>query len=501
MKRTLAVLTCAVMALSIAPLASAASTAAPVTSGNVVGVTVAAPIFERIARKSCTTMCVQSTLPTIDHAAYFVNDNSALLSFTSDGLVLRMLDNDELLTLPYAEGFSANNLMTAISNDQDEVYFYDTLDSDGSGYVFRVTTVNDRGNATLSITDVTPESPAYPMYGNVVRGLAVAPDNSGYYYIYASGSQYRVCQFDETGIEVACSDEFSSSTDTSRIFMNSVGSLLFVMGDVNKRFAFDVADSLSLSHEVVDELTGTNVDFERGTQTTSGDMVFADQYVLNKSPAETTIYSIHMDGELIDSHTIPGIFALDSIVAPARTNSVFLLGVGFNSRGYTNSYRSLYQFRATATYYPSYYNPRALKMLKHIALKPRGNESSLSKLIADDQGRYLVAFDEGSTSKVIPLKRPGIELEVTRNSGGNDVTLTWDFINLVPRRDVTSFRIEYKAPGARRWQVVHTDPAFGNRVYEYGPVANGSKIRVVPAGVKLDSRSIEIWTTGNQSGG
>jgi hypothetical protein len=501
MKRTLAIICSSVLALSIAPLASAAAVPATAASGNVVGVTIDAPIFERIARKSCTTMCVQSTLPTIDHAAYFVNDNSALLSFSSDGLVLRMLDNDELLTLPYAEGFSANNLMTSISNDQDEVYFYDTLDSDDSGHVFRVTTVNDRGNATLSITDVTPESPTYPLYGNAIRGLAVAPDNSGYFYIYRPGETHRVCQFDETGIEVACSEAFDSSSETSRIFMNFTGDLLFVMGDVNKRFAFDVAGNLSLTHAVVDELTGTNINFERGTQTTSGDMLFVDQYVPNKSPAETTIYSIHMDGDLIDSYTIPGNFSLDSIVAPARTNSVFLLGVGYNSRGYTNSYRSLYQFRATATYFPSYYNPRALKMLKHIALKPRGNESEIRKLTADDQGRYLLAFDEGSTSKVIPLKRPGIELEVTRNFGGNDVTITWEFINLVPRRSLTGFRIEYKAPGTRRWQVVHTDAAIGNRVHEYGPVANRSQIRVVPVGVKLKNRDIDTWTSRTQSGG
>ena len=501
MKRTLAAICSSVLALSIAPLASAAAVPVTVASGNVVGVTIVAPIFERVARKSCTTMCVQSTLPEIEYAAYFVNDNSALLSFSSDGLKLQILDNDESFTVPYAEGFSAADLMTAISNDQDEVYFYDTLDSDDSGHVFRVTTVNERGNATLSITDVTPESPTYPLYGNVIRGLAVAPDNSGYYYIYRPGATHRVCQFDETGIEVACSEAFDSSTETSRIFMNDVGSLLFVMGDVNKRFAFDVAGNLALSYEVVDGLTGTNVNFELGTQTTSGDMLFVDRFDPSKRPATTKIYSVHMDGRLIDSHTISGNFALDSIVAPARTNSVFLLGEGSNSRGNPNYYSSLYQFRANATYYPSYENPRALKLLKHIALKPRGNEYPPTKLTADDQGRYLVAFDEGSTSKVIPLKRPGIELNVTRNSGGNDVTITWDFINLVPRRDVTSFRIEHKAPGARRWQVVHTDPAFGNRVYEYGPVANGSKIRVVPVGVKLDSRDIGIWTTGNQSGG
>lgn len=483
MKRIVALICSAVLALSVAPFASATTASAPVATGNVVGVTVDAPIFERESRKKCTNMCVQSTLrSSTGLAAYFVNDNTGLLTFHAEGIELLNLDNKESITIGYVDGFSTQHLLTAISNDQDEVYIYGTMgsDSDSPGRVFRIETLTMWGDATLSMVDVTPESPTYPLAGYKIRGLAVAPDNSGYYYIYRPGNTHRVCQFDETGVEVACSVEFGGASETSRIFMNYVGNLLFVMGEEDKRFAFDAANELSMfPAETIEELTGTDVNFEQGTQAGDGDMYFMDRYDPTRSPAVTNLYSIHMDGYLIDSIEIKGNFGLNDLVASPGVSWLFALGVGTNRRGNQNSYDSLYQFDTTSGEFSD-----QLSLRKHLAMSTR-RDPSVNRLATDYQGRYVVALGEEGYPKVIPIGTVGIYPTTTAIDDNDETTVTWDYINLVRGTGATRFRIEYKAPGARKWLGVGSLPANGDRSFSYGPVAEDGKIRVIPIGVKM----------------
>jgi hypothetical protein len=501
-KRILALFIAVSVGVTLAPVGAASassgdrgdvSASAPASPERAAATTTpqSAPFASAVDRKkTCIYMCIQSKLPAVDEAVYFVNNNSGLLTFNDEGLSLMNLDTRRVVdTADYPAGTSASWLQTAISFDGDEVYFSVLTDSDGDFRVYRVNTT------TLDLTSVTPPSSTYGLDGPSTVGLAVAPDNTGYYLISRESASRYLCKFDASGNEVGCSDGFGGAAirDSSRVFTDYNGDLLFVAGNIDKLYTF-LADGLSISSvETISEWTGKNIEFEAGTQIADGSMYFADRWNGGAVPDGTNIYRVSMNAN-VDYLTIPNGVAVEDMVAPMGESSLaYVLGVPLTTTGSLRDYNTLYELQAE-------YGTGELSLRKTMKIKADRNSFTPSYLTVDSRARYVLAYGEIASTLVVPVGESGsIDSYTDGTFNRCDVPVTysvvWDYINLAPKK-ATKYLIQVKPMSGGSYRTVATVPANGDHSYTYTYTGVDVYLRVVPRKVNYNSHnSLNVYGT------
>jgi hypothetical protein len=476
MKRIVALALSSMLALSVSPAVHA--TERPVTN-TVSAAPLATPFADEVARgaadrKKCTFMCVQSRLPKVEYAIYFVNDDSDLLMFDDDGIVLRDLDTkQDELTAPYPSGVDANSVRTAISADHTEIYFY-AGHSSGTGRVYRVSL----GDLSVTLVATVFDEVDLP----TMRSIFVAPDHSGFYLLYqgAGGGDRYLCQYQSDGTQQACSDPIDRSNSISPIFSNESGTRLYLMTSLDKRYEFDTTNDLAVTSTTINGLAGQSVNFELGTQASNGNMFFFRYTRLQNTMA----YKVPIVGNDSTSMNLGLEFNPASVIVPREIEDrLYVVGQPFDSRGSQRSYATLFAIDGVL-------GNGAMTVKSSAKIKGFGVPQKLS---VDSAGRYLLAHSHNSLNRptlVMPVgtnrsvwARTSTEYTYCPAQGWN---VSWDYINLAPGKTLTHYSMMYKGPGARKWQALETFPATGLRsVPVPRGVEAGGEIKVVPKGIKL----------------
>lgn len=483
MKRSLSILLSTVLALSCAPhalaLSSAVAAPADISNLSASGDSRAVPsVTER--KKICVFMCIQSTLPAIDIAAHFVNENSGLLIFNERGVELRDLDSKSIArTMAYPYGVIPSTVMSAVSADGQEVLFYAVNSQWDEGQIYRVSLRN------LQIQHIS-SSPTHGLTYPLTRSLTLDPNHGGYYLIHNSGSNHYLCSYDAVGREKDCSSSFSIGSEISPIFVNADGTKLSVWGGGDKRYEFTPSSHLEMTTTTISGLTSRTVDFEHGSQASDGDVFFLDRNSPGHLNSVTRVYQIRNDGHLIDSIEIAGEFAINDVVVPSQySDGVYLLGVGANSSGVSNSFETIHMLDGVEF-------DGTLRVKKTLNIKPNSNSSLPTRLAIDNFGRYLLTYGNGTLTNVVPAGTKGSVWAITDSQFKTRPFfgrfISWDFINLGPGKKVTEYIVYSKEAGARKWKVWGKFPSsvdYLPHLYSFGPEI--AEVKIVPKGINLKS--------------
>lgn len=472
MKRTLALVCSAVLALAISPLAATAETPpndAAATSN------VSTPESRLIdfggGKKKCSRLCVQSTLPEAQIDTFFANDNRDLISVNFATVTRRNLDTRKVTDTEPAPG-GVEFIKAATSDDRDEIYVVGNHSTQGIK-VYRVDTSNP---TTLELVDVTPSSPTYEFgYGE----LAVLPDNTGYLVTVFDNAGKYLCRYSETGVEVGCSSSFSSGgQSTSHLFFHYTGDYVYAVGADNKLFEFDIRDMTFTSS------TLAGFDFE------IGESAYADTYIwiaenLGVLDGEVTrlVQISTVSNSVVGTYDLPAETSVMSL--DARPYGLTIVGRPFDSAGQPENFSTVY----SVNLYPDF------DLVKTIKIKNSRYSQGLSSVTVDDGYRYALVAGGGMKTSVIPTQGAGITTTAEYHTCPVGWTITWDFLNLQLGKPVKAYDVLVKKDVPRAtWVKVGSVATGSEHTYELTAAEVGDEVKVVPRKIKTplyNTRTLE----------
>lgn len=478
MKRTVALICSAVLALSVAPFASATvgeSTVAPSATANVAAESqLSIPTTStksRDSKKACRKFCVSTTMPEAQIDTFFVNDNRHVLSVNYDSVSLYNLDTRRVTdTESVPTGVQLSKAVA--SEGVDEVY---VVGYNGSSeyFIYRINL------ETLEFTDVTPESPTYaPTYYE----YAVLPDNSGYIATVAGNGSLFLCSYSELGVEVGCTSSLSGAGQTtSKLFFHYTGFLVHMVGAENKIFTIDLRD-MSFTWET---LTGFDIEI--------GESSFADSYIwvaervgMEYVPTTKLVKISTVSNTVVGTYDIPGKLVVSDIIATQW--EVFMLGQPVNAAGRFQKY-------ATLTYVlldPTFEVKKTFQIPR-----PRGTMGTVDSLNIDNELRYVLAAGDSNQTSVVSIWGADVRNTVDYDQCLPGWIIRWDFLNLQAGKSVSAYDIYVKRDAPRaKWGRVDSVARGGEHVYELTRAEEGDFVKVVPRKAKFANADTDILEVG-----
>ena len=476
MKRTIALFASITLALTLAPLAATASP----STGSAEQVTAPASTAPSrfsvefdAKKKKCTYLCVQSTLPTVQDETYFVNGNRHLISMNTFSFTRRNLDTGKVTNREdYPDGIALTG--SALSRDGSTLVIAGTNEDVDFGNL-HFSTVDTE---TFELTELTTDpSTTHPMTSEVLKAIAISPDNDGFFLVQRHEGLSYLCRFDAAGQEVGCSTSFTgSSYNPSPIFFNEAGDHAYVVVNRNL-YVFDISD-LSFTET---SLGAYNMSSD-GVMAADGNMYFYDEVgPFDSGGGDTAVYKVTPSGVVTIVAQISGLVMMrDIAVSSGVYGMIYLIGTPKKVSGEQENFNRVYSIDLWAE------DPATAAT--SFKIKPsRG--SFPEKLGIDSYGRYLLAFSFGVKTSVIPVDRFGSVYAATTATYVSTPTegwqIDWDFINIAPGKPATKYQLFYQAPNSSKWRKMRKIRAGGEHTTFFTAGEARGLVKVIPIGVRV----------------